>query len=523
MLIAEVCSPKKILFPKIGGGSWTVFLTPATEIREGLGGLLLSVTEAIESPRALYSPGDLPRHVTAAVMPWEWVALGTPRTVCPAACKSQGCTSDGQCCHSECLGDCTEPNNPEKCVACRNFYLEGKCVDTCPPGYYRFEGWRCVTFSFCQELHNKCKNARESGCHVIHNNECVHECPSGYIMNSSKNYSFYALDNQNLRQLWDWSKHNLTIARGKLFFHYNPKLCLSEIHKMEEISGTKGRQERNDIALKTNGDQASCENELLKFSSIRTSHDKILLKWEPYWPPDFRDLLGFMLFYKEAPYQNVTEFDGQDACGSNSWTVVDVDPPPRSNEPKAQAQPGWLLRGLKPWTQYAVFVKTLVTFSDERRTYGAKSEIIYVQTNATVPSVPLDPISVSNSSSQIILKWKPPSEPNGNITHYLVYWQQQAEDSELYELDYCLKGLKLPSRTWSPPFESEDPQKYNQSENEDVSGECCSCPKTDSQIQKELEESAFRKTFENYLHNEVFVPRYKISNNISQVVRGRER
>ncbi|XP_064493257.1 insulin receptor [Pseudopipra pipra] len=524
--------------------------------------------------------------------------------VCPAACKSQGCTSDGQCCHSECLGDCTEPSDPEKCVACRNFYLEGKCVDNCPPGYYRFEGWRCVTFSFCQELHNKCKNARESGCHVIHNNECVHECPSGYIMNSSNlhctpcagpcpkvcdfgkektidsvtsaqelrgctvvngslvinirggnniaaeleanlglieeisgylkirrsyalvslsffrklhlirgetleagNYSFYALDNQNLRQLWDWSKHNLTIARGKLFFHYNPKLCLSEIHKMEEISGTKGRQERNDIALKTNGDQASCENELLKFSYIRTSHDKILLKWEPYWPPDFRDLLGFMLFYKEAPYQNVTEFDGQDACGSNSWTVVDVDPPPRSNEPKAQAQPGWLLRGLKPWTQYAVFVKTLVTFSDERRTYGAKSEIIYIQTNATVPSVPLDPISVSNSSSQIILKWKPPSEPNGNITHYLVYWQQQAEDSELYELDYCLKGLKLPSRTWSPPFESEDPQKYNQSENEDVSGECCSCPKTDSQIQKELEESAFRKTFENYLHNEVFVPR----------------
>ncbi|NXR11956.1 INSR protein, partial [Semnornis frantzii] len=525
--------------------------------------------------------------------------------VCPPACKSQGCTSDGQCCHSECLGDCTEPNDPSKCVACRNFYLEGRCVESCPQGFYRFAGWRCVTFGFCQELHNKCRSARESGCHVIHNHECVHECPSGYIMNSSNlhctpcagpcpkvcdfskektidsvtsaqelrgctivngslvinirggnniaaeleanlglieeisgylkirrsyalvslsffrklhlirgetleagNYSFYALDNQNLRQLWDWSKHNLTIARGKLFFHYNPKLCLSEIHKMEEISGTKGRQERNDIALKTNGDQASCKtNELLKFSSIRTSHDKILLKWEPYWPPDFRDLLGFMLFYKEAPYQNVTEFDGQDACGSNSWTVVDVDPPPRSNEPKAQAQPGWLLRGLKPWTQYAVFVKTLVTFSDERRTYGAKSEIIYVQTNATVPSVPLDPISVSNSSSQIILKWKPPSEPNGNITHYLVFWQQQAEDSELYELDYCLKGLKLPSRTWSPPFESEDPQKYNQSENEEVSGECCSCPKTDSQIQKELEESAFRKTFENYLHNEVFVPR----------------
>lgn len=89
-----------------------------------------------------------------------------------------------------------------------------------------------------------------------------HASPPNPCFHSSafRNYSFYALDNQNLRQLWDWSKHNLTIARGKLFFHYNPKLCLSEIHKMEEISGTKGRQERNDIALKTNGDQASCKS-----------------------------------------------------------------------------------------------------------------------------------------------------------------------------------------------------------------------------------------------------------------------
>lgn len=72
------------------------------------------------------------------------------------------------------------------------------------------------------------------------------------------------------------------------------------------------------------------------------------------------------------------------------------------------------------------------------------------------PSVPLDPISVSNSSSQIILKWKPPSDPNGNITHYLVFWERQAEDSELYELDYCLKGeCRLGSgRGW---FHTPDP------------------------------------------------------------------
>lgn len=75
----------------------------------------------------------------------------------------------------------------------------------------------------------------------------------------SRNYSFYALDNQNLRQLWDWSKHKLTILQGRMFFHYNSKLCMSEIRKMEGVTGTKERQVKNDIASKTNGDQASCK------------------------------------------------------------------------------------------------------------------------------------------------------------------------------------------------------------------------------------------------------------------------
>ncbi|XP_053558856.1 insulin receptor [Bombina bombina] len=529
--------------------------------------------------------------------------------VCPPECKWRGCTSDKQCCHKECLGSCRKPDDPAQCAACLHFMYEGVCVESCPPGSYSFQGWRCVNFSLCQELHNKCRNSRDSSCpqYVIHKGECMPECPSGYITNATTltctpcegpcpkvctifqqvktidsvtsaqelrgctvingsliinirggnniaveleanlglieeitgylkirrsyalvslsffrklrlirgdvleagNYSFYALDNPNLRQLWDWMKHNLTISHGKLFFHYNPRLCLAEIHLMEEISGAKGRQDKNDIATKTNGDQASCEDDVLNFSQIKTSHDKVVLKWDAYWPPDFRDLLGFMVHFKEAPYRNVTEFEGQDACGSNSWTVVDVDPPARSTDGKTQAQPGLLLRGLKPWTQYAVFVKTLVSGSgsDERRTYGAKSEIIYFRTEEFTPSVPLDPVSVSKSPSQIILNWKPPSEPNGNITHYRVFWQEQPEDKELSDLDYCNKALKLPSRTWTPPQEHDDPTKPNKNETGDANAKCCSCPKSESQIQKEQEETAFRKTFENYLHNEVFIPR----------------
>ncbi|XP_018583701.2 insulin receptor-like isoform X2 [Scleropages formosus] len=521
--------------------------------------------------------------------------------ICPASCKHQACTQDSQCCHEQCLGGCTEPDSPSKCVACRHYLHQGACVESCPRGYYTFRGWRCVTFKFCQDLHNQCKQGKRGDCHeyVIHDGACIPECPSGYttmnastlnctpcaglcpkvcaglkvvdsvtaaqalrgctVLNGSMiinirggnniaaeleaslgqleeitgylmirrsyalvslsffrklklirgeeqevgNYSFYALDNQNLRQLWDWSKHSLKILRGRMFFHYNSKLCMSEIRKMEEVTGTKDRQLKTDIALKTNGDQASCENKILKFTQIRVSHDKIIIKWEPFWPNDFRDLLGFVVLYKEAPYKNVTEFDGQDACGSNSWIIADVDPPPRASEGKEQQEPGHLIHPLKPWTQYAIFVKTQLSASDDHEVRGAKSEIIYVRTNATKPSVPLDPISSSNSSSQISLKWKPPSDPNGNITHYLVFCKKQPEDSELYKFDYCQKGIKLPSRAPTHP-DTDEEQKWNQTEELGQGGRCCACPKTDAQLKKEAEESEYRKTFENYLHNEVF-------------------
>ncbi|CAB1323807.1 unnamed protein product [Coregonus sp. 'balchen'] len=726
----------------------------------------------------------LPSSLSLSLAPSSF----SPPTVCPSTCKHRACTRHGHCCHDQCLGGCSESGNASRCVACQNLQHQDTCVDRCPQGYYTFKGWRCVSLSFCQDLHNQCKNGKGNDCHeyVIHNGACIPECPSGYttinsttrdvkvladltaemlkswltsqqsldeydnrgggqnitrlsrclmspdlartyntqtglglgcwlglglkglavagaltgagpqgaccgcgadwgwasrgwlwlwlgwaeaphpynphchpsqphpynphvsplsltpttptvplssltpitptvsplsltpttptvsplsltpttptvsplsltptnptvsplmltpkpplsplsltpttptphpynpplsplsrltpttptvsplsltptthiaslsprlnctpcaglcpkmcagvktvdsvtaaqalrgctVLNGSLvikirggnniaaeleanlgqleeitgnltikrayalvslsflrklrvirgetltqdgNYSFYALDNQNLRQLWDWNKHNLTILQGRMFFLHNSKLCMSEIRKMEE---------------------------------------------------------------------NVTEFDGQDACGSNSWVIADVDPPPRATEGKEQVEPGFLIHPMKPWTQYAIMVKTQLSASDEQQAHGAKSKIIYVRTNATKPSVPLDPISSSNSSSQIILKWKPPTDPNGNITHYLVYCQQQPEDSDLYKFDYCQKGMKLPSRA-PTHLDTEEEHKWNQTDEPGPGpgSRCCSCPKTETQLKKEADESEYRKTFENYIHNEVFEPR----------------
>lgn len=58
--------------------------------------------------------------------------------------------------------------------------------------------------------------------------------------------------------------------------------------------------------------------------------------------------------------------------------------------------------------------------------------------------MPKDPRAYANSSTQLIVKWSPPAFPNGNLTYYLVRWQRQPEDRELYHHNYCSKSLYQP-------------------------------------------------------------------------------
>lgn len=55
--------------------------------------------------------------------------------------------------------------------------------------------------------------------------------------------------------------------------------------------------------------------------------------------------------------------------------------------------------------------------------------------------MPKDPRAYANASTKLVIKWSPPAFPNGNLTYYLVRWQQQSEDKELYQHNYCSKGL----------------------------------------------------------------------------------
>ncbi|KAG7216076.1 hypothetical protein INR49_007828 [Caranx melampygus] len=434
------------------------------------------------------------------------------QAVCPDHCKL-ACTDKGECCHSQCLGSCTEPNNDMACSACLHYFHEDRCVPDCPPGTYKFEGWRCITMDLCSQVH------LPGDTHfVIHGGECMPDCPSGFTRNETNRmlcsacnglcdkvctspvidsvdaaqslkdctslryingqelidnmYSFSAINNQHLQYLWDWSQHNLTIQAGRLFFRLNPKLCMSEIRAMWDKTGITGKADQGDFRNNELGDQLG-------------------------------DLASFIVYYKESPFQNITEFDGQDGCGSNSWHMVDVDFPQDNND-----DPKVSLQHLKPWTQYAIFVKAITLLMDDKHISGAKSDIIYIRTRPSLPSVPKDARAFANSSTKLVVKWSPPVFPNGNLTYYLVRWQQQPEDRELYRHNYCSKELNIPIPI---PATGLTDMEEHQAPKSDLAGAekgpCCACQKTPEEKDREKDDRVFLKIFENFLHNAIFLPR----------------
>lgn len=72
-------------------------------------------------------------------------------------------------------------------------------------------------------------------------------------------YSLYVMDNQNLQELFPIP---VTIDHGKIFFHFNPKLCYSNIEKLKpdvvELRNVSSLA-IEDVATNSNGDKVACK------------------------------------------------------------------------------------------------------------------------------------------------------------------------------------------------------------------------------------------------------------------------
>ncbi|XP_043588860.1 insulin-like peptide receptor isoform X2 [Bombus pyrosoma] len=248
------------------------------------------------------------------------------------------------------------------------------------------------------------------------------------------NASLSVLDNPNLSNLFPPGQ-KIRIENGRLFFHYNPKLCLSKIIQFSEMVNITNYTDL-EIQPQSNGEKVACDIDNINITVKNLGHDYADLVWDSYKPPEGQQLLSYLLNFIETENQNITY--ETNICGWNStWQVDDVD------IPKWNATVSKHIGNLKPYTMYAVYVKSFNARTTKYLGPVGQSKIIFFRTKSAIPSPPLDTISTALSETEILVKWKPPRFPNGPIGYYMVSSEMIYEDeNRIMTRNYCINMLE---------------------------------------------------------------------------------
>ncbi|XP_039293585.1 insulin receptor [Nilaparvata lugens] len=248
------------------------------------------------------------------------------------------------------------------------------------------------------------------------------------------NKSFVVAENHNLQELWDWNQRpsRLQILNGSVFFHYNPKLCLSLIKSfIKEINFTKTIG-LLDISEESNGDKFPCKTVNLNVRVLKRYNESVELYIEK--PKDKEMFSRYILYYVKSPFQNIS-YEEPDDCGDYGWKTKDISSDWKLDEPHNITYP---ITQLEPNTQYAFYVKTYTIDS-----FALKSGVQYFRTLPSKPTFPTKLIATSESSSSITLKWNPPSIANGKLEKYIVHGYKQKMDMAFYlNRDFCIYPLQ---------------------------------------------------------------------------------
>ncbi|KAH9370688.1 hypothetical protein HPB48_014005 [Haemaphysalis longicornis] len=334
-------------------------------------------------------------------------------------------------------------------------------------------------------------------------------------------YSLIVLDNQNLQMLWDWSSRpanlTLTVSSGKVFFHINPKLCMSHIVELKKYTTIKEWSEQ-DVSPHTNGDRAACDIHKINATLDHVGNKVAVVKWSLQGLKTDGGSGGELLLMSVAssfvlplsPFQNVTLYDGRDACKGDVWKMADADPGVNMQ----------IISHLRPFTQYAVYVKayTLPTVATAQ---GAQSNITYFKTLPAAPSQPQNLKAHPAKDSKLLISWMPPKYLNGDVRYYRVVGIAQPSTTQHQYLgetrDYCIDPAR--EIRWKPDGKgplgptSPDPLDKPALKPADKSPTkpptCKACPpcagpRDREEAELEVEE---RTSFEDAVHNIVFKKR----------------
>ncbi|KAG8243393.1 hypothetical protein J6590_046441 [Homalodisca vitripennis] len=242
-----------------------------------------------------------------------------------------------------------------------------------------------------------------------------------------ENFAINIMENQNLQELWDWdTKPNFKVLSNRIFFHYNPKLCMHHILKLIKIAGVKNVTNL-EVSKESNGDKFPCDD--LQTVDISVSHKTSTLI-QIHIP--FVEVLRFEVHYMKNPSSDVSMYEDLDQCSDDGWKTVDVSVDAHRTNYETQGL-SVNLTDLEAYTLYAFYVSG---YSTDKI---VATSIIYRET--TLPSTPSELLSVhvySNSSSEIVLSWEPPLRFNGKFEEYEITWKLIDKDESLLSLrNYC--------------------------------------------------------------------------------------
>lgn len=81
----------------------------------------------------------------------------------------------------------------------------------------------------------------------------------GTKLQTSDPFALHVMDNANLADLFPT---NVSIEHGRLFFHFNPKLCIDKIEALKPYTADLANVTSipvEDVAINSNGDKVACK------------------------------------------------------------------------------------------------------------------------------------------------------------------------------------------------------------------------------------------------------------------------
>ncbi|ESO97128.1 hypothetical protein LOTGIDRAFT_174611, partial [Lottia gigantea] len=319
----------------------------------------------------------------------------------------------------------------------------------------------------------------------------------------NRKYGLIVMDNQNLEELFlpEVAKNLKILNNKRVKFHFNRKLCEHKIREfLSDVNlwNTVYNRTLNENDVSTNGDLIPCNITKINLTVSDVNSDYVLLNWNKYNLTDDRMLIGYVLYYREVTSKQVDIFQGQDACSQSQWKKNDWD----ANRNNTDKEMVGLIHNLTPWTMYAAYVKTL-TFKSKK---SAISNIIFVKTLSAQPSAPTNLEVKAENENELFVSWDKPLKPNGDITHYKVYWKQgKLNREEFDERNYCLEKIVLDKPTKDEKKEEEE-EELQVKPNKDG---CCTCPKFMKDVEQLKKNVQSRLKFENAIKDLVYVKNKK--------------